>query len=375
MPPEESVAPAAPAAPIAGEVQQQPAGDQAQANQPAAVESPVGAAPRVRGENGRFVKKGRDAYVAKSAEIVAKDVAEQVRQDVEKQAANSAIATPPVSDNDIETPPVGEESPPADPAVTSSEGPSEDLRMVAQALGVPDYVISMARSDDALQIAIAMNNPELTDEAGGGEFIPPQRQAPPQRRQEQEAEPLVPEDLRVKLLLPEDYADADDPMFQQQQHLVDRVAELQELVAHLAVQQVQSNNDRQTNAKLAQQQKFDEVLDATEWAMVGKRSEFKTPKDVEFQVRKKIYSAYEHLAKALPQMPAERLAELAYEQAIGKKPAPKKSPNEAARLAALQRSNSRILGGGSGGPPAPEPKLSKKDLFLRRVAEIQSRRA
>jgi hypothetical protein len=371
---ETAVAPAA-----ASEAVQQPAGDPSQspATPPVPAESPAGNSPRVRGSDGRFVKGGREAFVAKAQAIEAKAVAEQTRQVVEQQAEESTLAAVADADDDdgAEQLPAAGQAPPAASAAASSEGPSEDLLMVAQALGVPDYVISMAKSDDALRIAIALNNADLTDNAGGGEQSPAQRQAPQQRRQEQEAEPLVPEDLRVKMLLPDDYSDPEDPMFQQQKHLVDRVAELQELVAHLAVQQMQSVNERQSNAKLAAQQQFDAALDATEWEIVGKRSEFKSPNDIAFLTRKKMYGAFEQLSQALPQMPAERLVELAYEQTFGKRPAPKKSPKEAARLAALQRSNGRILGSGSGGPPAAEPKLSKKDQFLRRIAEIKARQA
>lgn len=366
------------------ELETPPTSEPAAAQQPAgapeqtAVEPPpaapaVAATPgRQRDANGRFTREDKkEAFLAKQREIVtgaetlaaeAAAVIDAVEQQVEPE--------------ETEQQPEGDDSPAVDSAAPSSEGPSPDMVAIAEALGVPKFAISMAKSDEALQLAIAVAAPQLAD--AGDDEVPVAQQRPPQPQQPLEAgtyESLVPEEFRVKSLIPDDYGDPEDPLVLQNKHLVDTVRDLQMVVSQLAGDVIATKTERQKQQVASLQASFDEILDKSEWPGVGKRAELKSPEQMEVRVRSKLFDAFESLTQKLPGIPGEQIAELAYQQVFKKKPAPKKTPQEAARIAALQQSNRRILGSGSGGPAPPEPQLSPQQRFLRNVERIRAQRA
>lgn len=367
------------------ELETPPTSEPAAAQQPAgapeqtAVEPPpaapaVAATPgRQRDANGRFTREDKkEAFLARQREIVTG--AETLA--AEAAAVIDAVEQQQVEPEETEQQPEGDDSPAADSAAPSSEGPSPDMVAIAEAMGVPKFAISMAKSDEALQLAIAVAAPQLADM--GDDEIPVVQQRPPQPQQPLEAgtyESLVPEEFRVKSLIPDDYGDPEDPLVLQNKHLVDTVRDLQMVVSQLAGDVIATKSERQKQQVASLQASFDEILDKSEWPGVGKRAELKSPEQMEVRVRSKLFDAFESLTQKLPGIPGEQIAELAYQQVFKKKPAPKKTPQEAARIAALQQSNRRILGSGSGGPAPPEPQLSPQERFVRNVERIRAQRA
>ena len=333
---------------------------------------------RERGPNGRFVPKsqaapadplpaaeenfssGRESFVAKADAIL-----NNARQVAEQAPANSQDASDADDLADLaEMQSPGETSPTIDPA-GNSEGLSSELRMIAERLGVSQDVLSMATSDDALRIAIAMAAPNLMEE-GDDEPAPVIQQ----QRQPQGQPPLLDDDLRIQFLLDSDSADPEDPYYKQSKHTTDKVAELQDVVAAMASELISLKKERVVAQRDEVQQKFDATLDATGWSAVGKKSELRSMNQPETQARVLLFPVFKKLSQALPELPAEQVAELAYQQVFKKKPVPKQSPNEAARIEALKRSNAKILGTGSGGPPAPERPLTARERFERKVKAL-----
>lgn len=323
------------------------------ATAPAAPESPVDIAP-IRDADGKFAADPMEKFLAKSRAI-----SEKANQP--PTAADSTQATQPTDDK----------SPPADPVAASNEGPSAEMLAIAKRLGVPQQALELATSDDHLRIAIAMMPPsnEPTDEEPAPE-VPPQQQ---------QAAPALPDEFLFKNLLPEDYVDADDPLRQQINHFIERGGEMQQVVATLATKVLELERERSTwqeqrEAEQATQlqSKFDSVLDEAGWAEVGKRSDLKAGSR-EAYARQVLYGEFQVLSANLQGMAPERIAELAYEKVFNRRPAPKKTPKEAAKQQAIIDQSNRRLGGGYVGPASPEPELSEEERYRRMVAGIVRR--
>lgn len=351
-------------------VEQQPAGapDTQAAETPPVAPAVVATPARVRDANGRFTKEEKkEAFLARQREIVA---------GAEALAAEAAAVVDAVEQQvePTEHEPEGDDSPPAAPVAAGSEGPSPDMVAIAEALGVPKFAIAMAKSDDALQMAIAVAAPHLAETGDVEDSVAPQQLPQPGRLEPGTYEAIVPEEFRVKSLIPDDYGDPDDPLVQQNKHLVDTVRDLQMVVSQLAGDVLATKSERQQQRTASLQASFDDILDKSEWPGVGKRAELKSHEQMEVRVRSKLFDAFEDLSRKLPGIPSEQVVELAYQQVFKRKPATKKTPQEAARVAAIQRSNRQILGSGSGGPSPPEPKLSPQERFLRNVERIRAQR-
>jgi len=320
---------------------------------------------RERGANGRFVPRqveNRESSIEKINGIL----------NNAQQTSQSPIPDAPEAEDDDDLEGTADESqladeasPPVDPAAPSGEGLLEELRQLATAVGVSQAVVDMAKSEDALRIAIAMAAPDLNGNAPPA----PQPQATRPQPQPPGDEPLFDEDLRIKFLLDADSADPEDPYFKQAKHTTDTISDLQDVVSMLA-EKVLGYEKRETNVRRSERQKqFDDVLDATDWQIVGKTANLK-PKSVELQARMALYPAYERIIQAMPNLTPQRAVELAHEQVFSKPPAPKQTTKEAARIAALKASNAKILGSGSGGPPAPERPLSPRERFERKFNQL-----
>lgn len=350
---------AAPAAPTPTPTAAQPSGPPPEALAEAAANRP--APGRERGPNGRFVPKAdnRESSVAKISEIL--NNAPQI-----DESPADALDAEGQENSDDQTQPADESSPPVDPAGETSEGLSEELRQLAEAVGVNPAIIGLAKSDDALRVAIAMADSNLIEAAPQAQQPPTQ---PPQHQPPQSDASMFDEDLRIKFLLDEESADPEDPYFKQAKHTTETIADLQDVVSMLAEKLMSYEKRDQASRRDEQQRKFDDILDATNWAITGKRENL-TPQSPEAKARAIMFAAYKRIAQALPDLPAERAVELAHEQVFKKKPTPKQTPQEAARIAALKRSNAQILGSGSGGPPAPERPLTPRERFERNVNRL-----
>lgn len=316
---------------------------------------------RQRGPDGRFAPKAdnRESFLAKHEEIL-----NNARQTAEKAGTDASDAEEPDDQGEEQQSP-DDASPPTGPAGTTSDGPSAELRMIAERLGVSQDILDMATSDDAVRIAIAMAAPHLMED--GEEETPP---AAPQQRQPQGERQLLDEDLRIKFLLDAENSDPEDPYYKQSKHTTETVADLQEVVAAMASELISLKRERVVGQRDEVQKQFDATLDATGWSEVGRKADLKHAGQAEVQARVLLFPAFKKLSQVLPELPLERVAELAYEQVFKKKPAAKQTPNEAARIEALKRSNAKILGSGSGGPPAPEKPLSPRERFERRVQAL-----
>jgi hypothetical protein len=232
---------------------------------------------------------------------------------------------------------------------SSAEGPSDAMLAVARLQGVPEALLSIARSDDDVSKLL-----EFAKQPAAKEEEQPQQEQPPEEG-----------DLDVSDFFGEEDLDDTDPAHKALKKVVEVLNE-ERKTSRLLLQHASHQMQMQQQQESRQfQQPFDDALDSMESPVFG--STAKGLSDSQIKARKQAFSGYLSLAEGEP---AERRKELA-EAAVRAKFANvfQGKPDVSKKKALAKQSRKRL--GGSKAKSKPS-ELSPQEEFEKRLLALGS---